>query len=144
MNLERVKGVDCMVGRVVTEQLNGFLNAGYTLMKVESGGINGATRVYYLVNLNLYQDAMLNDISYPVTLLISRSGGRVTQRIQGVDLFEVDEYTVGVTTLSSDVANTCFLDSLYEKNVWEVLFRGYTKYGSSEVYPTLEDLVNCR
>lgn len=144
MNLERVKVVDCMVGRVVTEQLNGFLNAGYTLMKVESGGINGATRVYYLVNLNLYPDAMLNAISYPVTLLISRSGGRVTQRLQGVDLFEVDEYTVGVTTLSSDVANTCFLDSLYEKNVWEIIFRGYTKYGSSEVYPTLEDLVNCR
>ena len=113
-------------------------------MKVESGGINGATRVYYLVNLNLYQDAMLNGLSYPVTLLLSRSGGRVTQRIQGVDLFEVDEYTVGVTTLSSDIANTCFLDSLYEKNVWEILFRGYTKYGSSEVYPTLEDLVNCR
>lgn len=39
MNLVNVEPIDIMKGRVVTDQLSWFLNAGYTLVKVASGGI---------------------------------------------------------------------------------------------------------
>ena len=38
MNLTNVRPIDIMVGCVVTDQLNWFLNAGYTVVKVASGG----------------------------------------------------------------------------------------------------------
>ena len=60
MNLEKVKPIDVMVGRVVTDQLNWFLNAGYTLVKVASGGVNDATKVYFLVDLSSCEPIMAN------------------------------------------------------------------------------------
>ena len=141
MNLGKVQVVDLMVSKVVTEQLNWFLNAGYTLVKVKSGGLNNATRVYYLVNMDYCQNAMLSGVSYPVTLLISRSNTQVSKRVQGVDLFEVAEYKVGYTTITSEDANTSFLDSLYKKNEWNIIFEGYTVYGSDVVHPSLDEVV---
>lgn len=142
MNLENVKPVDVIVGRVVTDQLNWFLNAGYTLVKVASGGVNDATKVYFLVDLSSCEPIMANRGVYPVTLLVSRWGEHTTQKVKGVNLYEVRDYVVGYTTISNEDANTSFLDSLYKKNEWNIIFKGFTEYGSDVVYPSLEDLVD--
>lgn len=62
MNLVNVEPIDIMKGRVVTDQLSWFLNAGYTLVKVDSGGINDATKVYFLVDLSSCEAAMANGV----------------------------------------------------------------------------------
>ena len=142
MNLTNVKPIDIMVGRVVTDQLSWFLNAGYTVVKVTSGGINGATKVYFLVDLVSCETTMANGGVYPVTLLVSRWSERLSQRVEGVDLFEIRGHVVGYTTISNEDANTSFLDSLYKKNEWNIIFKGFTEYGNDVVYPDLEALVN--
>ena len=142
MNLTNVRPIDIMIGRVVTDQLNWFLNAGYTVVKVTSGGINGATKVYFLVDLGSCETTMANGGVYPVTLLVSRWSERLSQRVEGVDLFEIREHVVGYTTLSNVDANTSFLDSLYKKNEWNILFKGFTEYGNDVVYSDLEALAD--
>lgn len=142
MNLTNVKPIDIMVGRVVTDQLNWFLNEGYTVVKVASGGMNDATKVYFLVDLGSCESIMANKGVYPVTLLISRWSERISQRVVGINLFEIREHVVGYTTVSSDVANTSFLDGLYKKNEWNIIFKGFTEYGNEVVYPDVEALVN--
>lgn len=142
MNLMNVKPIDIMVGRVVTDQLSWFLNAGYTVVKVASGGINDATKVYFLVDLTSCESTMANRGVYPVTLLVSRWSERISQRVEGINLFEIQEHVVGYTTVSSEAANTSFLDSLYKKNEWNIIFKGFTEYGNDVVYPDVEALVN--
>lgn len=142
MNLTNVRPIDIMIGRVVTDQLNWFLNAGYTVVKVTSGGINDATKVYFLVDLGSCESTMVNGGVYPVTLLVSRWSERLSQRVEGINLFEIREHVVGYTTVSSEVANTSFLDSLYKKNEWNIIFKGFTEYGDDIVYPDVEALVN--
>ena len=144
MNLVNVEPIDIMKGRVVTDQLSWFLNAGYTLVKVASGGINDATRVYFLVDLSSCELAMANGGTYPVTLLVSRWSERLSQRVEGINLFEIREHVVGYTTVSSEDANTSFLDSLYKKNEWNIIFKGFTEYGNDVVHPDVEALVNCK
>ena len=142
MNLTNVRPIDVMVGRVVSDQLSWFLNAGYTVVKVVSGGINDATKVYFLVDLSSCESVMINGGVYPVTLLVSRWSERLSQRVEGINLFEIREHVVGHTTVSSEVANTSFLDSLYKKNEWNVVFKGFTEYENDVVYPDVETLVN--
>ena len=142
MNLTNVRPIDIMVGRVVTDQLNWFLNAGYTVVKVASGGMNDATKVYFLVDLDSCESIMANRGVYPVTLLVSRWSERISQRVVGVNLFEIREHVVGYTTVSSEVANTSFLDGLYKNNEWNIVFKGFTEYGNDVVYPDVESLVN--
>lgn len=142
MNLVNVEPIDIMKGRVVTDQLNLFLNAGYTLVKVASGGMNDATKVYFLVDLSSCEPAMVNGGTYPVTLLVSRWSERLSQRVEWVNLFEIREHVIGYTTISSVDANTSFLDSLYKKNEWNIIFKGFTEYGNDVIYPDLEALVD--
>lgn len=142
MNLVNVEPIDIMKGRVVTDQLSWFLNAGYTLVKVDSGGINDATKVYFLVDLNNCESAMANGGTYPVTVLVSRWSDRLSQRVEGINLFDIREHVVGYTTISNEDANTSFLDSLYKKNEWNIIFKGFTEYGNDVVYPDLEALVD--
>ena len=142
MNLVNVEPIDIMKGRVVTDQLSWFLNAGYTLVKVDSGGINDATKVYFLVDLNSCESAMANGGTYPVTVLVSRWSEKFSQSVRGVNLFEIREHVVGYTTLSNVEANTSFLDSLYKKNEWNILFKGFTEYGNDVVHPDLEALAD--
>lgn len=141
MNLTNVKPIDIMKSRVVTDQLSWFLNAGYTLVNVDSGGINDATKVYFLVDLSSCEPAIANGGTYPVTLLVSRWSERLSQRVEGINLFEIREHVVGYTTVSSEVANTSFLDSLYKKNEWNIIFKGFTEYGNDVVHPDVEALV---
>lgn len=142
MNLTNVRPIDIMIGRVVTDQLNWFLNAGYTVVNVASGGINDATKVYFLVDLGSCETTMANGGVYPVTLLVSRWSERLSQRVEWVNLFEIREHVVGYTTVSSDIANTSFLDSLYKKNEWNIIFKGFTEYGNDVVHPDIKALVN--
>lgn len=142
MNLTNVKPIDIMVGRVLTDQLSWFLNAGYTVVKVASGGMDDATKVYFLVDLSSCESIMANRGVYPVTLLVSRWSERISQSVIGINIFEIREHVVGYTTVSSEVANTSFLDNLYRKNEWNIIFKGFTEYGNDVVYPDVESLVN--
>lgn len=142
MDLTNVRPIDIMIGRVVTDQLSCFLNAGYTLVKVASGGINDATKVYFLVDLSSCESAMASGGTYPVTLLVSRWSEKFSQSVRGVNLFDIREHVVGYTTLSNVDANTSFLDSLYKKNEWNILFKGFTEYGNAVVHPDVEALVD--
>lgn len=144
MNLTNVRPIDIMIGRVVTDQLNWFLNAGYTVVKVASGGMNDAIKVYFLVDLGNCESTMANGGVYPVTLLVSRWSERLSQRVEGVNLFEIREHVVGYTTVSSEVANTSFLDGLYRQNEWNIIFKGFTEYGKDVVHPDVEALINCK
>lgn len=144
MDLVNVEPIDIMKGRVVTDQLSWFLNAGYTLVKATSGGINDATKVYFLVDLSSCEPAMANGGTYPVTLLISRWSEKFSQSVRGVNLFDIREHVVGYTTLSNVDANTSFLDSLYKKNEWNIIFKGFTEYENDVVHPDVEALVNCK
>lgn len=144
MNLTNVRPIDIMIGRVVTDQLNWFLNAGYTVVNVASGGINDATKVYFLVDLSSCESAMASGGTYPVTLLVSRWSERLSQRLEWINLFEIRAHVVGYTTVSSEVANTSFLDSLYKKNEWNIIFKGFTEYGNDVVHPDVEALINCK
>lgn len=134
MNIVNVKPVDIIKARALTACLNNFINQGYVLVETRSGGVNDATTVYYFVNLQEYEEVMLSGGDYKVTMVVSRE-----EHVHRVDLpsgvlFGLTKHIIAHTTTFSGVAATGFLDTLYEKNSWDVDFEWFSTTDDAIIY----------
>lgn len=134
MNIVNVKPVDIIKARALTDCLNNFINQGYVLVDTRSGGVNDATTVYYFVDLQEYEEVMLSGGNYKVTMVVSRE-----EHVHRVDLpsgvlFGLTKHIIAYTTTSSVIAATGFLDTLYEKNSWDVDFECFSTTDDAIIY----------
>ena len=134
MNIVNVKPVDIIKSRALTDCLNNFINQGYVLVETRSGGVNDATTVYYFVDLQEYEEVMLSGGNYKVTMVVSRE-----EHVHRVDvpsgvLFGLTKHIIAHTTTSSGIAATGFLDTLYEKNSWDVDFECFSTTDNAIIY----------
>ena len=99
---------------------------GLTLLKVESGGVNNDTQVYYFLNTidNLLSVSPRNVPNFDVKLLFLRHETMEIEKFgNGIDLYisGIQHFVVSQTYTDSNTATTSFLDTLYNKVSHEVL-----------------------
>ena len=110
-----------VVSQAVTELIaNSILNEGLTLLKVESGGVNDDTQVYYFSNNigHMLPTDDYTDREFAVKLVfLKRESVNVDERLSERNLFiyGIDKFTVSQAYTDNDVATTGFLDYLYEQ-----------------------------
>lgn len=103
---------------------------GLTLLKVESGGINNDTQIYYFSNTI---DSLLSYKPYEAPnfdvklIFLRRKTMRIDERLKGNNLaiFGIEHFVVSQVYTDAETATTGFLDTLYEQLHHEVLAEFY-------------------
>lgn len=135
-----------VVSQAVTELVtNSILNEGLTLLKVESGGVNDDTHVYYFSN-NIGHRLPPDDYTdreFAVKLVfLRRESIKVDERMSERNLFiyGIDKFTISQAYTDNDVAATGFLDYLYEQLNHETVAEYYIY--EETLFTSLNDLID--
>ena len=134
-----------VVSQAVTELVaNSILNEGLTLLKVESGGVNDDTQVYYFSNNigHMLPTDDYTDREFAVKLVfLKRESVNVDERLSERNLFiyGIDKFTVSQAYTDNDVATTGFLDYLYEQLSHETVAEFYIY--DETLFTSLDDLI---
>lgn len=134
-----------VVSQTVTELVaNSILNEGLTLLKVESGGVNDDTQVYYFSNNigHMLPTDDYTDREFAVKLIfLRRESIKVDERMSERNLFihGIDKFTVSQAYTDNDVAATGFLDYLYDQLSHETVAEFYIYEGV--LFTSLNDLI---
>ena len=134
-----------VVSQAVTELVaNSILNEGLTLLKVESGGVNDDTQVYYFSNNigHMLPTDDYTDREFAVKLVfLRRESINVDERMSERNLFiyGIDKFVVSQTYTDNDVAATGFLDYLYGQLSHETVAEFYIY--EDVLYTSLDNLV---
>lgn len=134
-----------VVSQAVTELVaNSILNEGLTLLKVESGGVNDDTHVYYFSNNigHMLPTDDYTDREFAVKLVfLRRESIKVDERLSERNLFiyGIDKFTVSQAYTDNNVAATGFLDSLYEQLNHETVAEYYIY--EETLFTSLNDLI---
>ena len=135
-----------VVSQTVTELIaNSILNEGLTLLKVESGGINNDTQIYYFSNNigHMLPTDEFPDTEFAVKLVfLRRESVKVDERLSERNLFiyGIDKFTVSQAYTDNNVAATGFLDSLYEQLNHETVAEYYIY--DETLFTSLNDLID--
>lgn len=135
-----------VVSQAVTELVaNSILNEGLTLLKVESGGVNDDTHVYYFSNNigHMLPTDDYTDREFAVKLVfLRRESIKVDERMSERNLFiyGIDKFTISQAYTDNNVAATGFLDSLYEQLNHEVVAEYYIY--EETLFTSLNDLID--
>lgn len=135
-----------VVSQAVTELVaNSILNEGLTLLKVESGGVNDDTQVYYFSNNigHMLPTDDYTDREFAVKLVfLKRESVNVDERLSERNLFiyGIDKFTVSQAYTDNDVATTGFLDYLYEQLSHETVAEFYIY--DETLFTSLDDLID--
>lgn len=135
-----------VVSQAVTELVaNSILNEGLTLLKVESGGVNDDTQVYYFSNNigHMLPTDDYTDIEFAVKLVfLRRESIKVDERLSERNLFiyGIDKFTVSQAYTDNNVAANGFLDSLYEHLNHETIAEFYIY--DDTLFTSLNDLID--
>lgn len=111
------------VSEVVT---NTLVNEGLSLLKVESGGLNNDTQIYYFSNnighLLPYKPSETPNFNVKLVFL-RRETMDIDERANGQELviFGIEHFVVSQTYTDNKSATTSFLDTLYGQLHHEVL-----------------------
>lgn len=134
------------ISKAVTELVaNTILNEGLTLLKVESGGVNDDTQVYYFSN-NIGHMLPTDDYSnreFAVKLLfLRRENIKVDERLSERNLFiyGIDKFVVSQAYTDNTGASTGFLDLLYEQVEHEIIDEFYIY--KDVLYTSLDRLID--
>ena len=103
---------------------------GLTLLKVESGGVNDDTQIYYFSNTI---DSLLSYKPYEAPnfdvklIFLRRETMRIDERPKGTNLaiFGIEHFVVSQVYTDAETATTSFLDTLYENVPHNVLAEFY-------------------
>lgn len=134
-----------VVSQAVTELIaNSIFNEGLTLLKVESGGVNDDTQVYYFSN-NIGH--MLPTDDYPdrefavKLVFLRRENIKVDERMSERNLFiyGINKFVVSQAYTDNNIAATSFLDSLYEQLSHEIVAEFYIY--DETLFTSLDDLI---
>lgn len=134
-----------VVSQAVTELIaNSILNEGLTLLKVESGGVNDDTQVYYFSNNigHMLPPDDYTDREFAVKLVfLRRESIKVDERLSERNLFiyGIDKFVVSQAYTDNDVAATSFLDYLYEQLNHETVAEFYIY--EDVLYTSLDNLI---
>ena len=134
-----------VVSQAVTELVaNSILNEGLTLLKVESGGVNDDTQVYYFSNNigHMLPTDDYTDREFAVKLVfLKRESVNVDECLSERNLFiyGIDKFTVSQAYTDNDVATTGFLDYLYEQLSHETVAEFYIY--DETLFTSLDDLI---
>lgn len=134
-----------IISQAVTELVaNSILNEGLTLLKVESGGVNDDTQVYYFSNNigHMLPTDDYTDREFAVKLVfLRRESIKVDERMSERNLFiyGIDKFTVSQAYTDNNVAATSFLDSLYEQLNHEMVAEFYIY--DETLFTSLDDLI---
>mgnify|MGYP000858639146 CR=1 FL=1 len=135
-----------VVSQAVTELVaNTILNEGLTLLKVESGGVNDDTHVYYFSN-NIGHMLPTDDYTnreFAVKLVfLRRESVKVDERLSERKLFiyGIDKFVVSQAYTDNNVAATGFLDTLYEQLSHETVAEFYIY--EETLFTSLNDLID--
>ena len=135
-----------VVSQAVTELVaNSILNEGLTLLKVESGGVNDDTHVYYFSNNigHMLPTDKFPDTEFAVKLVfLRRENIKVDERMSERNLFiyGIDKFVVSQAYTDNNVAATGFLDSLYEQLNHETVAEYYIY--EETLFTSLNDLID--
>ena len=134
-----------VVSQAVTELVaNSILNEGLTLLKVESGGVNDDTQVYYFSNNigHMLPTDDYTDREFAVKLVfLRRDSIKVDERMseRNIFIYGIDKFTVSQAYTDNSVAATGFLDSLYEQLSHETVAEFYIY--ENVLFTSLNDLI---
>lgn len=103
---------------------------GLTLLKVQSGGVNDDTQIYYFSNTidQLLTYKPYEAPNFDVKLIfLRRETMNIDERIngQGLAIFGIEHFVVSETYTDAETATTSFLDTLYENVPHNVLAEFY-------------------
>lgn len=135
-----------VVSQAVTELVaNSILNEGLTLLKVESGGVNDDTHVYYFSNNigHMLPTDDYTDREFAVKLVfLRRENIKVDERMSERNLFiyGIDKFVVSQAYTDNNVAATGFLDYLYEQLNHETVAEYYIY--EETLFTSLNDLID--
>lgn len=135
-----------VVSQAVTELVaNSILNEGLTLLKVESGGVNDDTQVYYFSNNigHMLPTDDYTDREFAVKLVfLRRESIKVDEHLSERNLFiyGIDKFTVSQAYTDNNVAANGFLDSLYEHLNHETTAEFYIY--DDTLFTSLNDLID--
>lgn len=146
LETSRTNANNFVVSQAVTELVaNSILNEGLTLLKVESGGVNDDTQVYYFSN-NIGHMLPVDDYSdreFAVKLVfLRRKSIKVDERMSERNLFiyGIDKFVVSQAYTDNNVAATGFLDSLYEQLSHEMVAEFYIY--EETLFTSLDNLID--
>lgn len=146
LEINRTNANNFVISQAVTELVaNSILNEGLTLLKVESGGVNDDTQVYYFSNNigHMLPTDDYTDREFAVKLVfLRRESIKVDERLSERNLFihGIDKFTVSQAYTDNNVATTGFLDSLYEQLNHETVAEFYIY--EETLFTSLNDLVD--
>lgn len=135
-----------VVSQTVTEVVaNSIMNEGLTLLKVESGGVNDDTHVYYFSNNigHMLPTDDYTDREFAVKLVfLRRESIKVDERLSERNLFiyGIDKFVVSQAYTDNNVATTGFLDSLYDQLNHELVAEFYIY--EETLFTSLSDLID--
>lgn len=145
LETNRTNANNFVVSQAVTELVaNSILNEGLTLLKVESGGVNDDTHVYYFSNNigHMLPTDDYTDREFAVKLVfLRRESIKVDERMSERNLFiyGIDKFTISQAYTDNNVAATGFLDYLYEQLNHETIAEFYIY--EDVLYTSLDNLV---
>lgn len=134
-----------VISQAVSEAVGYTLGIeGLTLLKVESGGVNDDTHVYYFSNtighLLPYDDYDVPNFDVKL-LFLRRESITVDERMTERNLFigGIQQFVLSQVYTDAETCDTSFLDKLYEDVNHEVLAEFYLY--KNVLYSSLEQLI---